>query len=203
MILGDGSFISVDGIDDAMPLLRSAQTSSAALVFDATVHSGQIVVDRITCATEVLARNKRLRRIAQLGPSDSQPPRGASDQVGLFRTLGRVPWMADADDALEANIGKSLSFEGHIVSEQGRRVFRTEGGIGVVLEAPRVTDKLAQFLDVFTDDPGTVEIDVVMREVYPWTNRNDPSQQRKDSMIVGVAEVYSASAQNHHVIGRR
>ena len=201
MILGDGHFLHFEGAQDVMPWLKQVQSTSSPIVLETLAADGRVTVQRVRCGNEVLATDLELERIARLAPSSRQPPqRDDLGGNGAFRRMDRIEAGEDADVAsLE---GAALCVEGTIESHDGRRVLRTANGAGVMLEITGAGPQLAEFLEVFTDRGEPLRVDLMLREVYPYDTRGS-GPQRKDDAIVGVGRVYSASAQNHHVVGRR
>jgi hypothetical protein len=200
MILADGHFLCFEGADEVMPWLNEMQFRSAPLIVDAVAGDGELRVARVRCGTEVLATDLVLERVARLAPSDEQPVRGPLAREAGFRKLDQLDLTAEAGvDTLE---GRSIALDGRIVREDGRHVLRTEGGTGVVLRMSSVDHELEEFVDAVTGRPCPVTLDLVVREVFPWTRRGE-GPTRRDDQLLGVATIRSASAQNHHVVGRR
>ncbi len=200
MILADGHFLCFEGADEVMPWLNEMRARSAPLIVDAVAADGELRVERVHCAGQVLARDLVLERVARLASSDEQPVRGPLAQEVGFRTFDRLDLGAEAGvDTLE---GRSIALDGRIVLESGRHVLRTEGGTGVVLRTSQLGHALREFVDAITGRPCPVTLDLVVREIYPWTRRGEGPSRQEDRLL-GVATIRSASAQNHHVVGRR
>ena len=196
MLLGDGNYLSFEGAGQVMPWLTVASTRSSPLVVDATIVDGGVHVDQVTCADETLGKDLRLRYLGRLPAGDGAPSRGTQGREGMFQPVAGLPRRADDAQALRNLEGQRISVEGRLVREGDRLLLRTGDGTGLEVRAPGVTRKMQAFLDVFTDDPGPITVDVVVTEVRP-------RDERVDASVVGEAEIYSASAQNYHVIGRR
>lgn len=200
MILGDGHFLTFEGARDVMPWLDTVRMASKPLVVDAEAREGKVHVTEVRCGSQVLATNLELLRVARLNATHAEPARGGADAAGVFRLVADLEAGPDADVA--ALDGAAVSLEGRIVDEDDRLVLRTAAGAGVILDVSAAGPLVGRFVDTVAGRGCRVRVDVKMREVFPWRDGED-GVLRAEHGLLGTADVYSASAQNHHVVGRR
>lgn len=202
MLIGDGNYVAFEGASEVMPWLNRASMNRQPIVLQAASSDGTVRVQEVRCGGDVLGRGLVLRRIAKLPTGDTAPSRTNTEQNGSFWIVGSLPVARDADAALEQYRGKRLCLEGSLVREGDQLVLRARDGSGVWLDDANVLPKMRSFVAAFTGEPGPVMVDVQLQTVFPWSDRADPTRQRENTRIAGIASLRSASAQNYHVHGR-
>jgi hypothetical protein len=201
-IMADGNYLMVDGLDRIQPIFELAGMRSTAPTFDIDLQSGEALVQQLRLGDDVQARNVVLKRVAALGDSDAMPPRGGNgDNDGRFQEFSELPY--DDTVTLENVLGQKVSLTGTIVQEGQDYMLRMANGAKLVLDVSQATEPMHTFLAAFNDGSTEVEVDVVVRRIYDWRDRQMPERSRGETKFVGEATLYSASAQNYHIVARR
>ena len=202
MIFADGHFVRIDGVEELRPLFQEAQKQSVAPELYANVESGKVMVERIMVAGQAfVADGGEMVRLDRFTPASTPPRRSIHANPNMFYQMRELPAFDDGD-AIKELVGQRIAVVGSITEEEGRLVLRDEEGIGFALERSS-HEGMRQLLGAFTGDPAELQVDLILKSVMPWTDRRNPENSRRDTRLLGNAEVYSASAQSFDVVARR
>ncbi len=199
IILMDGLYLEVEGIDALRPVFDAAQKEQVAPVLDATASDGQVRIERLRVqGQDFMPQGGTLRKLAELGRTAERPRRDNRAASGAFRNVDDVAY--DDEETLRALLGQRIALVGTIEPHAAGRLLRLDGGAAVLLARPS-RGRVVDLLETFSGTDTELQVDLELKEVFPWKARSD-KVSRGDTQIVGAATVHSASAQNYHVLAR-
>jgi hypothetical protein len=201
ILVGDGHLVAIEGTGDLKPLVAMAMEAKLAPQVAARAAGGKVAIERITVGKQVFLEGGSLERLARFDVRTGTPRRSRNPRDDSFLLVESLPIERTA--ALKPLLGARISLAGTIVLEGDRRVLRMADGAGVVLNPLPVGSRLEPFLAAFAGEPSTVQLDLVLTQLYKWVDPKTPARSRQAGRLAGEADVYSASAQSFDLVGRR
>lgn len=194
IVLADGQVLGFEGLRDVRPLLERARSTGAVPRIDVDVVDGRAIIRGIDVAGSVSGAGAELVRITRLPQSAEAPDRTRRQGTGEWYVPERLP-LGDTQ-AMRSLVDQRLCLTGAIRAMGEGFEFRCTGGEVFDLQPVRETPALRNFLEFFVDSGVELRCDVVLTEVYRTTEQDA-------SGVIGQLDLYSASAQNYHVVASR
>lgn len=194
VVLGDGNVLQFDGVGDVRRMMERARSVGIPPQIEIDLVDGRAEVVRIIVGDQELGQGTEIRQLARLPRTAGAPDRSnRANTAGWYQPtrlpLGDTPEMRDME-------GRRLCLRGVLQNRDGVLELVCVEGERFWVEPVQTTPGLNAFIEYFADGQTDLSVDVVLDEVFR-------TSQQEATGVVGRGTLYSASAQNYHIMAAR
>lgn len=196
MVLPGGYRVRLEGVTDLRDHFRRARELRSAPVFKLSCHDRRIHVDRLMIVDEIGLADTEMTFVEKIDLLDRMPDRSTKNELGKIR---RAPQFAyDDENTFKKFVGSTIAVAGKPRRDEDRWVLEGNNWKMVLLFPPEA-QSLTTILELAIQSDEPLMVDVVLNKTYPWTNRRNLQESRKETQIIGEGTMVSASLQGLHV----
>ncbi|RKZ17577.1 hypothetical protein DRQ53_03050 [bacterium] len=194
VVLIDGQVLEFVGMRDVRPLFERARAAGSAPRMDIDIVDGRAMISGISVGGERTVAQAELVRNARLPSSSEAPARTRRVGTDRWYVPDRLP-LGDTQ-AMRSLVGQKLCLSGTLQEVEGSLQIRCVNGELFYVDPVRDTPAMREFLAFFLSSGSELRMDVVLTEVFR-------TGQQEATGVIGRADLYSASAQNYHIVASR